>query len=98
MRKFFRDSGHLIRPAVVLLAGLGIFTVIRSAVVPKGFGQYGHYRPGALADNLKRLAEHGINVTGIDGLSAGAGRWGAILWVDPKDVSQAGRLLRATTK
>ena len=49
MRKFFRDSGHLIRPAVVLLAGLGIFMVIRSAVVPKAFGQYGHYRPGALA-------------------------------------------------
>ena len=23
--------------------------VIRGAVVPKGFGQYGHYRPGALA-------------------------------------------------
>jgi hypothetical protein len=45
----FRDSGHLIRPAVVLLLGLGLFLAIRAAVVPKGFGQYGHYRPGALA-------------------------------------------------
>ncbi len=44
----FRDSGHLIRPAVVLLAGVGVFLMIRAAVVPKGFGQYGHYRPAAL--------------------------------------------------
>ena len=44
----------------------------------------GEDRPGALADSLKHLAEHGINVTGIDGLSAGEGRWGAILRVDPK--------------
>jgi hypothetical protein len=33
---------------VVLLAGIGLFLVVRAAVVPKGFGQYGHYRPGAL--------------------------------------------------
>ena len=50
MQKLIRDSGHLIRPAIVLLAGLGLFMVIRGAVVPKGFGQYGHYRGGALAD------------------------------------------------
>ncbi|HLK50333.1 MAG TPA: hypothetical protein VKT49_19455 [Bryobacteraceae bacterium] len=46
--RFFRDAGHLVRPAVVLLAGLAAFLVIRSAVVPKDFGQYGHYRPAAL--------------------------------------------------
>ena len=33
----------------MLLAGLGLFLVIRGAVVPKGFGQYGYFRPGALA-------------------------------------------------
>ena len=48
MRRLLRDSGHLIRPAIVLLAGIGIFLVIRAAVIPKNFGQYGHYRPGAL--------------------------------------------------
>lgn len=46
--RFLRDSGHLVRPAVVLLAGLGIFLVVRGAVIPKDFGEYGHYRPGAL--------------------------------------------------
>ena len=44
----FRDSGHLVRPALVLLAGLGIFIVVRGAVIPKDFGKFGHYRPGAL--------------------------------------------------
>jgi hypothetical protein len=44
----FRNSGHLIRPALVLLAGMGVFLVIRAAVIPKSFGQYGHYRSGAL--------------------------------------------------
>ncbi|HUI79785.1 MAG TPA: multiheme c-type cytochrome [Bryobacteraceae bacterium] len=52
MSRFFRDSGHLIRPAVVLLAVLVIFLLVRSAVIPKAFGQYGHYRPAAL--NLNR--------------------------------------------
>jgi len=48
MGKIFRDSGHLMRPALVILAGLAVFLVLRQAVVPKAFGQYGHYRPGAL--------------------------------------------------
>jgi hypothetical protein len=48
MRKLFRDSGHLIRPAIVILVGLALFIAVRGAVIPKAFGQYGHYRPGAL--------------------------------------------------
>lgn len=48
MSRLFRDSGHLIRPALVLLAGVGVFLVVRAAVVPKDFGKYGHYRAGAL--------------------------------------------------
>ncbi len=48
MNRIFRDGAHLIRPALVLLAALGVFMVVRAAVVPKGFGKYGHYRPGAL--------------------------------------------------
>ncbi len=48
MRNTFRDSGHLIRPTLVLLAGIGVFFVVRGAIIPKDFGKYGHYRPGAL--------------------------------------------------
>jgi hypothetical protein len=48
LRAFLRDWGHLIRPALVLLAGLGVFLLVRASVVPPGFGKYGHYRPAAL--------------------------------------------------
>jgi hypothetical protein len=48
LRRLYRDSGHLIRPALVLIAAIGVFMLIRMAVVPKAFGKYGHYRPGAL--------------------------------------------------
>jgi hypothetical protein len=48
LNRFLRDSAHLIRPALVLLAGLGVFLAIRAAVVPKSFGRYGHYRAAAL--------------------------------------------------
>ena len=48
LSRFFRNSGHLIRPALVFLAGVVVFLIVRAAVVPKNFGEYGHYRPGAL--------------------------------------------------
>jgi len=48
LRATFKDAGHLIRPALLLLVGLAVFMVVRAAVVPKGFGKLGHYRPGYL--------------------------------------------------
>jgi len=60
-----------------------------------GFMIQGNDRPGALAENLAKLAKRGINVTAIDALTAGNGRWGAILWVTPEDVARAARALRA---
>ena len=48
MRRVINDWIHLIRPALVLLIGIGLFLVVRGAVIPKDFGRYGHYRPGAL--------------------------------------------------
>ena len=62
MQRLFRDSAHLIRPALVLLAFLAIFIVMRGAIVPKGFGQYGHYRPGA----LDLVRQHKIAFAGQD--------------------------------
>jgi hypothetical protein len=60
-----------------------------------GFLIQGEDRPGALADHLAVLAQGGINVAAVDGLSAGSGRWGAIVWVADRDVRRAGSLLRA---
>jgi hypothetical protein len=63
----------------------------------KGFLIQGADRTGALADHLEKLGEKDINVTGIDALSAGQGRWGAIIWVEEDSVGSAARVLEAAT-
>jgi hypothetical protein len=52
-------------------------------------------RPGAVAEILQRLADAGINGTACDALCAGAGRFGAILWVKPADLTAAAKVLGA---
>ncbi len=63
-----------------------------------GFLIQGNERPGALAEHLQKLGERNINVTGIDALSAGEGRWGAIIWVEDDAVRTAARVLTASAK
>ncbi len=65
---------------------------------PQKFGLLvqGDDRKGAVADLLKAMAEKKINVTAIDAVSAGAGRYAAILWVAPKDVNKAAKALGAS--
>jgi hypothetical protein len=62
---------------------------------PQKFGilVQGDDRKGAVARLLKTLGEKKINVTAIDAVSAGAGRYAAILWVKPKDVNNAAKAL-----
>lgn len=50
----WKDASHLIRLVVLLCAGIAAFLVIRAAVVPEGFGKYGHFRAGALEDVRSR--------------------------------------------
>ena len=61
-----------------------------------GFLVQGDDRKGAVADLLKTLADKDINVTAIDAVSAGAGRYSAILWVDPRAVNKAAKALGAS--
>jgi hypothetical protein len=55
----------------------------------------GRDRAGAAAAVASKLAAAGINITTLDAVCAGAGRYGAILWVDQRDVRRAGRVLGA---
>ena len=55
----------------------------------------GDDRPGAGAELMGKLAEAKINVTAIDAVCAGGGRYGVILWVAPRDVKRAASLLGA---
>ncbi|TAM45663.1 MAG: hypothetical protein EPN55_07585 [Gammaproteobacteria bacterium] len=60
-----------------------------------GFLVRGKDRTGALGTVMDRLAKAKINVTAVDGVSAGNGNFGAILWVKSKDVTRATRTLHA---
>jgi hypothetical protein len=50
----FKDREHYVRAAILFAVGVAAFLGVRAVLVPKGFGAYGHYRSGALADNRAR--------------------------------------------
>jgi hypothetical protein len=56
----------------------------------------GDDRPGAVAQIVQKLADEKINVTACDAVCAGGGRYGAILWVAPRDVGRAAKALGAS--
>ncbi len=53
----------------------------------------GDDRVGALVGYFTGLAEAKINVTASDAIAVGAGRFGAIVWVKPRDVKRAAKTL-----
>jgi hypothetical protein len=55
----------------------------------------GDDRVGVIAEVHARLAGAKINVTAVDAVCAGAGRYGAILWVAARDYNRAAKLLGA---
>jgi len=64
----------------------------------KGFLVQGDDEVGAVAKVVQRLAAANINVTAMDAVSAGRGRYGMILWVKPKQYTRAARALNAQSK
>ena len=61
-----------------------------------GFLIQGDDRPGVVAQIAARLGQAGINVTAVDAVCAGAGRYGALLWVKAPDIRRAAKLLGAS--
>ena len=58
MSSRFRDYEHVVRIVALFAAGAVAFLVWRSWMVPPDFGVYGHFRAGALADNMRRPLVH----------------------------------------
>lgn len=48
----FKDVRHIVHVAIVILVVLAGFIIVRSASVPKSFGQYGHYRGASLEERM----------------------------------------------
>jgi hypothetical protein len=61
-----------------------------------GFLVEGDDRTGVMADLYAKLAAARINVTASDAVIAGAGRFGAILWVKARDVNRTAKALGAS--
>ena len=55
----------------------------------------GQDRPGAIAGIVSKLAEAGVNITALDAVASGGGRYGAVLWVKPPGVRKAAKALGA---
>lgn len=53
----------------------------------------GDDRAGALAEVVGKLAKANINITAVHAIAAQDHHYGAILWVKPKDVNKAAKLL-----
>jgi hypothetical protein len=61
-----------------------------------GFLIEGDDRTGVMADIYQKLAAARINITASDAVIAGAGRFGAILWVKARDVNRTAKALGAS--
>ena len=48
------DYVHLVRMAGLFVVGITAFVVLRWLMVPADFGELGHYRAGAVRDNMAR--------------------------------------------
>jgi hypothetical protein len=67
----------------------------RLSKTKKAFLIQGDDRVGACQRQLQKLADQKINVTAVDAVAAGKGRYAAILWVKPQAYARAARVLRA---
>lgn len=58
-----------------------------------GFLLQGEDRVGALIETLDKLAQAQINVTAMNAVASGEGRYGAIFWVKPENLQKAAKAL-----
>lgn len=61
----------------------------------RGFLVQGEDHPGAAGAIARKLSDAGINLTSLQTVCAGAGRYGGLFWVKPGDVRKAGKALGA---
>ena len=56
----------------------------------------GEDRVGAVADIVNKLGQARLNVVAMNAIAAGRRRYGAVLWVKPRNVTKATEILGAT--
>lgn len=61
-----------------------------------GFLVQGDDRVGAVSEIMAKVAAAKINITALDAIVAGGGRYGVIFWVKPADVRKTAKLIGAS--
>lgn len=59
----------------------------------KAFVIEGDERVGALVEYATKLGDAKVNITAADAITAGMGRFGAIIWVKARDIKRAAKAL-----
>jgi hypothetical protein len=67
----------------------------RISKVKKAFLVTGPDKLGATHRQIRKLSDAKVNVTAVDAVAAGKGRYGVILWVNPSVYGRAARVLGA---
>lgn len=53
-----KDKQHLVRMAGLFAAGIAVFVILQTALVPKTFGLLGHYRADAIIEETRKPLAH----------------------------------------
>jgi len=56
----------------------------------------GEDRVGTVAEVLSKLGQAQVNLTAMQAIASGEGRYGAILWVEPRNIGKAAQALGIT--
>jgi hypothetical protein len=75
------------------LAGIAKKAGLMLGKKQRGFFVNGEDRPGAVTEMVTKLSAASINIVSVHALCAGAGRYGALVVVDPKDLRKAAKAL-----
>ena len=54
---------HIVKIVLILLILVAVGVAVRAKVLPDGFGKYGHYRAGAIDDEINRPIRNGTNAS-----------------------------------
>jgi hypothetical protein len=77
------------------LAGIARKAGLALGKKQKAFFVSGEDRLGAVTETAGKLAAAGVNIISVHAMCAGAGRYGALVTVDPKDLRKAAKVLGA---
>jgi len=58
-----KSYSHLFKIILILIAVVGVGVAVRAMVMPKSFGEFGHYRGDAVKDEINRPIRNGTNAS-----------------------------------